>query len=70
MTQDEINKKAQKLIKDQGLTHCFATEDGNLFYDEGYAKSHALSNKIACMKIEADGKVASEEKEVTEKKKK
>lgn len=72
MTQEEINKKAQKLMKDQGLTVCYATEDGNLFYEEGFAKSHAVSKKIACMEIKADGKVVTAEHEeaVVEKKKK
>lgn len=67
LTQEELNKKAQKLMKDQGLDFCFATEDGNLFYEESYAKSHAVGKKIACMKIEADGKSTED---VVEKKKK
>ena len=72
MTHEELNKKAQKLMKDQNLSVCYATEDGNLFYEESFAKSHAVNKKIACMEIKADGKALAtdEEEAVVEKKKK
>lgn len=54
MSKEVLNKKAQKLIKDQKLECVWATEDGQLFYQEGFAKSHAASKRIACYKIAAE----------------
>jgi hypothetical protein len=62
MKAEELNKKAQEFLNDRGLDSCYATEDGNLFLEEGYAKAHAVKNGIGCVKIEATEEVVKEKK--------
>lgn len=50
-TREELAEKAHRTMAEQGLTEIYATEDGQLFYEQNRAELHANNDKDNVMKV-------------------